>query len=144
MKIGPQHFLDDDFKSKTGPVLRVLVVDDNPKSAKTIGWMIETLGHKVQIAFDGKTAIENAKEFAPHTILLDLGMPQMNGYELCQIMKQSPELRGTIFIAQTGWSQQEYEELSKEAGFDHYLRKPINIDTLQTLLSSIIKTANAQ
>ena len=142
MKVGPQHFLDDDFKTKTGPILRVLVVDDNAESAKTIGWMIESFNHKVQLAFDGPTAIQTAKDFTPHAILLDLGMPQMNGYELCQIMKQSPELRETIFIAQTGWSQQEYEELSKEAGFDHYLRKPINIEVLQTTLSKVVKAAN--
>ena len=93
MKVGPQHFFDDNSGTKTGPVLRVLVADDNPESAKTVGWMIESLGHKVQLAFDGNSAIEQSKEFLPHTVLLDLGMPQMNGYELCQIMKQDPAMR---------------------------------------------------
>ncbi len=124
--------------------LRVLIVDDNPDSAKTMGWAVESWGHEVRLEFSGSGALDAAGEFQPQAVLLDIGMPGMNGYELCQIMRQSPELRNTIFIAQTGWSQEQHRQMSREAGFDHYLVKPIDFNTLQRLLTSVTvgKVAN--
>ncbi len=134
----PQNIALDRQLRKDDFLLRVLVVDDNLEAAKTLGWMIEMLGHKVRLAYSGRHALETAKTFLPHAVLLDIGMPGMNGYEVCQIMKQSPELRKTAFIAQTGWDPKENKAMSKEAGFDHYLVKPIDTDALQKVFSSLI------
>jgi len=116
-------------------LLRVLVVDDNAASARTLGWMIELAGHEIKLAHDGKSAIELAKTYQPAIVLLDIGLPGMNGYETCKIMKQMPELKNTIFIAQTGWGQAEYRQQSKEVGFDHHLVKPVRLEDLHKLLS---------
>jgi CheY-like chemotaxis protein len=127
--------IPENVPTVTAP-LRVLIVDDNEASAKTLGWALEAAGHEVTIAPDGRTAIEAAQEIAPQVVLLDIGLPGMNGYEICQVMKQSPALAKTIFIAQTGWSGEENRRLSEEAGFDHYLVKPVSIDALAALLAS--------
>ena len=121
------------------PLLRVLVVDDNIDAAKTLGWMLELMGHKAYVAYDGATALKIAQKVLPHAVLLDLGMPHMNGFELCQVMKQSADLRHTVFIAETGWEPERHESLSKEAGFDYYLVKTIEMDKLQKTLSSLLK-----
>lgn len=113
---------------------RILVVDDNENCAKVMMWTLELLGHTVQIAFDGRTAITLAKSFQPHVILLDIGLPEMNGYEICQAMRQEPTICNTLIIAQTGWSQKEHRERSKEAGFDYHLVKPVNIAALEKIL----------
>lgn len=122
--------------AKKGPLFKILIVDDNVESAKTLGWMIEALGYEPQIAYDGTTALETAKSFLPHIVLLDIGMPGMNGYELCQVLKQSPGLRNTVFVAQTGWDKKNNQDISKEAGFDHYLVKPIDMKELEKLLAT--------
>jgi CheY-like chemotaxis protein len=118
-------------------MLRVLVVDDNHASAQTMGWMIELLGHEVRLAHDGQNAIETAKDFLPQVVLLDIGLPGKNGYEVCEQMKTLPELQKTLFIAQTGWGQDEHRRRSQEAGFQHHLVKPVSIQTLEPLLASV-------
>lgn len=119
------------------PVHRILVIDDNEACAITMMWTMEGLGHISQMAFDGKTAIEKAKIFKPNVVLLDIGIPNMNGYEICQTMRKDPELSNTVFIAQTGWAQKEHRARSKEAGFDHHLVKPIDITALKKILSEL-------
>lgn len=113
---------------------RVLVIDDNEASAKTMMWTMEMLGHTAQIALDGYTAIELAKTFLPNVVLLDIGLPGMNGYEICQALRKQPALNDTIFIAQTGWGQKEHRERTKEAGFDYHLVKPVDIKALTHIL----------
>jgi signal transduction histidine kinase/CheY-like chemotaxis protein len=112
-------------------ILRVLVVDDNEASAQTLGWAIELTGHEVRIETSSEKALNLAREFKPQIVLLDIGMPEMNGYDLCKAMKQIPGLEQTIFIAQTGWGQESHRQLSREAGFDHHLVKPVDIKKLQ-------------
>lgn len=124
--------------AKQGTPLKILIVDDNVESAKTLGWMIEALGYEPFVTYNGADALEASRTFLPHAVLLDLGMPRMNGYELCQIMKQSHDLRNTVFIAQTGWDKKDNQEISKEAGFDHYLTKPVAIVELEKLLKKIV------
>lgn len=115
-------------------IRRILVVDDNEASAKTMMWMLELLGHDIQVAHDGPTAIKIAQEYKPEIVLLDIGLPQMNGYEVCKIMRGDPILKNTMFIAQTGWGQAEHRERSKQAGFTHHLVKPIDINILENLI----------
>jgi signal transduction histidine kinase/CheY-like chemotaxis protein len=129
----------DNVKEKTNDISgkimrRILVVDDNEASAKTMMWMLELLGHDIQIAHDGPTAIKIAHEYKPEVILLDIGLPQMNGYEVCKVMRRDPTLKDATFIAQTGWGQAEHRERSKEAGFTHHLVKPIDINILENLI----------
>lgn len=120
---------------------RILVVDDNQASAKTLGWMMEALGHKVELAYSGKDALSMAHWFKPDIILLDIGMPDINGYELCRRMRQDDALNKSVFVAQTGWGQDQHLQRAKEAGFDFHLTKPISFDALQRQLESIRENA---
>lgn len=119
--------------------LRILIVDDNEASAQTLGWMLEMEGHKIFLQFNGHDAIETAKHITPDVVLLDIGLPKMSGYEVCKILRQQPSLKDTVFIAQTGWSQEEYKRRSKEAGFQHHLVKPVIASNLQSILNAIKK-----
>jgi len=114
-----------------------LVVDDNESVTKTFGWMLEVLGYEARVARDGQTALAIARAFLPDVVMLDINLPSMNGYELCQQMRAEPDLAQCIFVAQTGWSQPEYLQRSKEAGFDHHWVKPIPMERLEKLLSSL-------
>ncbi len=104
---------------------------------------MELTGHEVRLAHDGQKSIELAREFAPAVVLLDIGLPAMNGYEVCRLMRDEPVLKNTVFIAQTGWGQQEHRERSKAAGFDHHLVKPIHMPKLQELITSIAENVDA-
>ena len=115
--------------------LQILVVDDNKTSAQVLGWMLEILGHKAHLAYNGPDAITLAQRVKPDVLLLDIGLPKMNGYEMCQMMRKLPELEHSLFVAQTGWGRPEHRQFSQEAGFDYHLVKPIDIQTLKTLLS---------
>ncbi len=116
---------------------KVLIVDDNEASAKTMGWAMELYGHDVKLAHDGLKAIEAAKEYKPDVILLDIGLPGMNGYDVCAALRNDPELRNAKIIAQTGWGQKEHLERSKQAGFDNHLVKPIDIKELMKIISGL-------
>ncbi|KFI22885.1 PAS domain S-box protein [Nitrosococcus oceani] len=117
--------------------IKVLVVDDNKDAAQTMGWLMEALGCEAQTAFDGKSAIKLALSYLPDLVLLDIGLPEMNGYEVCETMKKIPELKNTVFAAQTGWGQPEHKKRSKEAGFDHHLVKPVEMAALEAILNKI-------
>jgi len=123
---------------KSSPLpLRILVVDDNETAARMLGWMIELSGHHIHLAHDGVSAIEIARTCKPAVILLDIGMPGMNGYEVCKAMHNEPSLKNTVFIAQTGWGQAEHRQRSKEAGFDYHLVKPVSPQIIQELLDNV-------
>lgn len=132
-----ENLPEDGANQENARRLRVLVVDDNEASAKTIGWMIELGGHEIRLAHDGHQAIESAHAYAPDVVLLDIGLPGMNGYDVCKKMREDPKLTHTVFIAQTGWGQQEHRKRSREAGFSHHLVKPIDLKTLQQLLVTL-------
>lgn len=117
--------------------LRVLVVDDNRESAKTLGQLIELLGHQTWVAFDGPEALAVAEREVPDLVLMDIGMPEMNGYQACELMKRNPVLRNTVMVAQTGWSEKRHNMLSREAGFDHHLVKPVELQALEQLLIEV-------
>jgi PAS domain S-box-containing protein len=117
--------------------LRILVVDDNEASAKTLTWTLELMGHDVHYACTPVSAMEAAKRFIPHAVMMDIGMPEMNGYDLCRLMQGVPELKDTVFIAQTGWTQARHQLLSREAGFRHHLIKPITNVVLKDVLQGI-------
>ncbi len=123
-------------KTKAIQPLNVLVVDDNEASAKTTGWMLELMGHMPTLAHDGVEAIEKAKSIKPDVIMLDIGLPGKNGYEVCKELRQNSAFKNTIFIAQTGWGQDKDKAQAKEAGFDYHLVKPVRLEDLSALLKS--------
>ena len=105
--------------------LKVLVVDDNVEVAQTVGWMLEEIGHEYRLVHDGRQALEAAREFRPDAILLDIGLPGMDGYAVCRAFRQDDLFKDTLIIAQTGWGQERDKALASEAGFDHHLVKPV-------------------
>lgn len=117
--------------------MRVMIVEDNEALAQTTGWMVEMLGYDYKLAHSGKEALETAPEYKPHVMLLDIGMPGMNGYDLCVQLRQDPILADTVFVAQTGWGQSEHRIKAKEAGFHHHLVKPVYAEVLQALLADV-------
>lgn len=117
--------------------LKVLVVDDNLDVAQTIGWMLEAIGHDYRLIHDGRQAIEAAREYGPDVVLLDIGLPGMDGYAVCRAFRQDALLKGMPIIAQTGWGQIRDKTLAGEAGFDHHLTKPMTIGDLEHVLSNI-------
>ncbi len=117
--------------------LKVLVVDDSLEISHTLGWMLEELGHDFQLAHDGKTALETAKAFMPDTVLLDIGLQGMDGYAVCKAFRREEAFRGVPIIAHTGWGQGRDKSRAAEAGFDHYLVKPVALGDLEKLLARI-------
>jgi signal transduction histidine kinase len=117
------------------PSLKVLVVDDNISSAETTGQILSMVGHQVTLAHNGAAALESARKIFPDVIILDIGMPGMNGYEVCRELRRDPAFAKTKLIAQTGWGQERDRQLTREAGFDHHLIKPVNFKELARLLN---------
>jgi signal transduction histidine kinase/ActR/RegA family two-component response regulator len=113
---------------------RVLIADDNLAALETLSLMIELLGYEVRRARDGAEAVALAETFRPDTVLMDLGMPNVNGYEAARRMREQPWGRRLLLIATTGWGQEEDRRRSREAGFDHHLVKPIDTEVLRDLL----------
>jgi CheY-like chemotaxis protein len=118
--------------------LKVLVVDDNFDVAQTVGWMLETIGHDYRLVHEGKLAVQTAQEYRPDAILLDIGMPGMDGYEVCRALREQTLFDDTVIIAQTGWGQTQARAGAGQAGFDHHLVKPVNMDRLEQLLAGIL------
>jgi PAS domain S-box-containing protein len=115
---------------------RVLVVDDNQDAADSLGLVLSHLGAIVHVVHDGPSALQVLPVFRPSLVLLDIGMPGMNGYEVAAAIRQLPGGQHLRLVALTGWGQEEDRRLSAAAGFDHHLIKPTDIDTLQDLLAS--------
>jgi two-component system CheB/CheR fusion protein len=124
-------------------ILRVLVVDDNADSARTLAWVIELEGYEVGVCLSGTQAVEMARSFRPHVVLLDLGMPGMNGYDVCKALRADATLRHVKIIAQTGWSDAAAKRKTAESGFDLHLVKPVNMAVLNDMLDLLAHTAGA-
>jgi PAS domain S-box-containing protein len=115
---------------------RILVVDDSADIAETLARLLELAGHEVAVAHDGPSALAKAEEIAPEVILLDIGMPGMDGYELARRLRQHRRTRGAALAALTGYGQPSDHERTKEAGFDAHFVKPVDIDALAGFLQS--------
>jgi CheY-like chemotaxis protein len=113
---------------------RVLVVDDNRDAASTLTIMLTKAGFVCRSVFDGPSALAAAADFDPHVVILDLGMPGMNGLEVARQFRAQENHNGLVLIAVTGWDKQDDRRLTKEAGFDHHLAKPVPFEQLRTLL----------
>jgi PAS domain S-box-containing protein len=122
---------------------RVLVVDDSEDGAESMAMILQFSGHETFKAYDGVAAIEAAERFRPDLVLLDIGLPRMNGYQVCQRLRQEPWGRDLTIVALTGWGQEEDRNRSKEAGFDAHMVKPVDFDALLQLLASLPSTTDA-
>jgi signal transduction histidine kinase len=115
---------------------RVLVVDDNRDSAESLALMLGLSGYDVHKAYDGLVAIEVAAKLHPDVILLDIGLPSLNGYDVCRRIRQEAGAADALIIALTGWGQDGDKRRSAEAGFDGHLVKPVNLGVLTALINS--------
>jgi len=118
------------------PPRRVLLVDDNVDAAETLGMLLTALGATISVAHSGRAALAALDTFDPDTVLLDIGMPEMDGYEVARTIRAQPRHADVLLIALTGWGQQDDQRRSRAAGFDHHLVKPPNIEKLRELLGS--------
>lgn len=114
---------------------RVLVVDDNVDSASMLGLLLKNSGHQVRLAHSGPAAITAAEDFLPELILLDIGLPGMNGYEVARRLRQQPRFNGTVLAALTGYGQETDRQRSEQAGFDLHYVKPLAPKTLEALVA---------
>ena len=115
---------------------RVLIVDDNEDGADSLAMMLRLAGHETETAHDGLQAIAVAERFRPDAMLLDIGLPLLNGYEVCRRIRQQPWGAGLLMVAVTGWGQDEDRERSKEAGFDTHVVKPVDPTAIMKMLAS--------
>jgi CheY-like chemotaxis protein len=116
---------------------RVLVVDDNRDHAESLGMLLEITGNDARTAFDGLEGLRVADQFRPEVILLDIGMPKLNGYETARRIRKKPWGQDVLLVALTGWGQEQDKRMALEAGFDHHLTKPVDSETLAKILSSV-------
>lgn len=121
--------------------LRVVVVDDNRDAADTLAMLVTGLGSTVRVAYDGPTALEILPVFEPQVVLLDLGMPLMDGYAVARRIRQSPTGTGIVLVAVTGWGEEKDQHRTRDAGFDHHLIKPVRVDALSALLTGVPSVA---
>ncbi len=124
-------------ESVAGCKRRVLVVDDNRDSARSLALMLKLMGNESEVAHDGLEAIDKAHVFRPQLIFLDLGLPKLNGYEVCKRLRASDLGYQPFITALTGWGQESDRQRSSVAGFDEHLVKPIDVESLKRILTKI-------
>ena len=117
--------------------LRILIVDDNRDSVMTLTMLLKRLGHQTRAAFDGEEAVAAAREFHPQVVLLDIGLPKLNGYEVCRWIRAQSQKEAVTIIAQTGWGQEETRQKTKDAGFDFHMVKPLDPNALRKILDKL-------
>jgi CheY-like chemotaxis protein len=123
---------------------RILIADDNRDGADSLAMLLQVMGHEVETAYAGDQAVEIAEQMRPDAILLDIGMPKLNGYEACQRIRSQSWGREMLLIALTGWGQEEDRRRTREANFDLHLVKPVDSgDLLRVLASALGERDNA-
>jgi CheY-like chemotaxis protein len=129
------------FKGNTQR-FRILVVDDNPDSALSLAMMLSIMGHDTRTAHDGESAVSTAESFRPDVVLLDIGLPKLNGYEVAQRIRTSSWGESMFLIAVTGWGQDEDRQRSSEVGLNVHMVKPVEPSALQKLLADLRPDGN--
>jgi PAS domain S-box-containing protein len=129
----------EDNKEASSRKRRILVVDDNRDAADSLALMLQMMGHDTRTAYDGAEAVQAAESFRPEVVLLDIGLPKMNGYEVAGRIRQQPWGASVTLIALTGWGQDEDKRRASEAGFDHHLTKPVEAASLREKVSGPFK-----
>jgi CheY-like chemotaxis protein len=116
---------------------RVLVADDNSDAAATLAMLLEMLGNEVRVAHDGEEAVSVAAEFHPDAILLDIGMPRLDGYAACRRLRLLPDVSPAYIVALTGWGHEDDKDRARAAGFDRHLVKPVDPEVLQQMIATV-------
>lgn len=116
---------------------RILVVDDNHDSAMSLAMMLSIMGHDTRTAHDGESAVETAAAFLPEVVLLDIGLPKLNGYEVAQRIRENTWGQSMFLIAVTGWGQEEDRQRSSEVGLNVHMVKPVEPAALERLLADL-------
>ncbi|HEX2223643.1 MAG TPA: ATP-binding protein [Thermoanaerobaculia bacterium] len=116
--------------------LRVLVVDDNRDSADSIALLLNLWGHEPRTVYDGRLVAQAVHELRPHVVLLDIGLPGLDGYELARRLREQPETRDLLLVAMTGYGQEQDRQRTRAAGFDHHLVKPVDMEALKKILKA--------
>ncbi|HQU41884.1 MAG: hypothetical protein B7Z73_02535 [Planctomycetia bacterium 21-64-5] len=120
-----------------GPSLRVLVVDDNVDTVTTLAMLVQESGHEVRTAYDGAGVLEAALDYRPNVVLLDIGLPGLNGFEVAKRIRQQPALNNAVLVAMTGYGRETDRQRSQEAGFDHHLVKPGDFGKVLEILATV-------
>ena len=121
-----------------GPARRILVVDDNHDAAQALRLLLESDGHEVRLSADGDSGLAMARQYRPDVVLLDIGLPKMNGYEIAKRIRSDPALQGTMLVAVTGYGQMHDRARASACGFHHHLVKPVEFSALQQLLRETV------
>ena len=121
--------------SESSTQRRVLIVDDNRDSADSLAMLMEITGNKTFLAYDGVEALEAIDKHRPEVVLLDIGLPKLDGHEVCRRVRAKPWGRDIVIIALTGWGQEDDRRKSEEAGFNGHLVKPVEYENLLSLLA---------
>jgi CheY-like chemotaxis protein len=120
---------------------RILVVDDNPDTADSLALLLQMTGNETHVARDGLAALEAAAKFKPDVVLLDIGLPKLNGYDVCRRIREQPWGKDTVLIALTGWGQDEDRQKTTDAGFNGHLVKPVGYADLMTMVTESAPTS---
>ncbi|WP_254510246.1 PAS domain S-box protein [Anatilimnocola floriformis] len=120
-----------------GIALRVLVVDDNMDSAQSLGMLLEVTGHDVQLAYDGPTGLQASIDYQPNVVLLDIGLPGLDGFEVAKRIRELPALKNIVLVAMTGYGNVADVRRSDDAGFNHHLVKPANFLKIKEILATV-------
>ena len=120
----------------TGPTCKVLVADDNRDAAESLSMLLGFIGYEVVVAHSGREALDLALRERPQALILDIGMPELSGYEVAQSVRNETWGRDALLVALTGWGQQDDMDRARDAGFDHHFRKPVDVRELQARLAA--------
>jgi CheY-like chemotaxis protein len=123
--------------ASTGGGTKILVVDDNRDAADTLTMVLELAGHEVRTAYDGTDALRLAEVFLPRVMLLDIGMPLMDGYQAARQIRDRTWGKSMVLVALTGWGQEQDRRRTREAGFDHHLVKPVDPQAISELIEEV-------
>jgi PAS domain S-box-containing protein len=126
----------EDGRGRGDRKCRILVVDDHRDAADSLARLLRLMGHDTHTSYDGQEALQAATAVRPQVVLLDIGLPRLNGYDVARQIRQQPWGKGMILVALTGWGQQEDKRRASEAGFDHHMTKPVDVAALESLLAA--------
>jgi CheY-like chemotaxis protein len=115
----------------------VLLVEDNPDTAESLTTLLELLGHRVRAVSDGVPAIDAARANRPNVMVVDIGLPGMDGYEVARLARRDPDLKDVVLVALTGYGREEDKQQAMAAGFDYHLVKPVNPEALDGLVARL-------
>jgi CheY-like chemotaxis protein len=116
---------------------RLLIVDDLRDSADSLAMLMRIMGHEAHTAYDGEEAMARAAQLQPEVVVLDIGMPKPDGFDVCRHIREQPWGKGAVLIALTGWGREDDRRRTEDAGFNHHMVKPVDASALVALLSSL-------